>query len=165
MKEQPEVFSVQFLNVINYRFIRDNRLYLMLVLKGSVRLSVAGNTPLKVNKDQVQVINRNSDWQIEGDQDNITVVVAISPWWLFHSGEVLNHTHFSIGHHPSPGQARRLSQLISRIAILWLKKKRCLATGAQQGVTRHPVHSDPTLQVRASHGTGDRFYLADKQGG
>ncbi|EIV7777841.1 hypothetical protein NPX08_005419, partial [Escherichia coli] len=123
MKEQPEVFSVQFLNVINYRFIRDNRLYLMLVLKGSVRLSVAGNTPLKVNKDQVQVINRNSDWQIEGDQDNITVVVAISPWWLFHSGEVLNHTHFSIGHHPSPGQARRLSQLISRIAILWLKKK------------------------------------------
>lgn len=123
MKEQPEVFSVQFLNVINYRFIRDNRLYLMLVLKGCVRLSVAGNTPLKVNKDQVQVINRNSDWQIEGDQDNITVVVAISPWWLFHSGEVLNHTHFSIGHHPYPGQARRLSQLISRIAILWLKKK------------------------------------------
>ena len=59
MKEQPEVFSVQFLNVINYRFIRDNRLYLMLVLKGSVRLSVTGNTPLKVNKDQVQVINRN----------------------------------------------------------------------------------------------------------
>ncbi|WP_058914016.1 helix-turn-helix domain-containing protein [Entomohabitans teleogrylli] len=122
MKEQPEAFSVQFLNVINYRFSRDNRLYLMLVLKGNVRLSVAGATPLKVNKGQVQVINRNSDWQLDGDQDNMVIVVALSPLWLFSGGEGLAHSHFSLGNTPSPWQASRLNQLISHIAILWLKK-------------------------------------------
>lgn len=122
MKDSVEAFSVQFLNIINYRIMRDNRLYLLLILKGDVRLTTENTAPLLLRKGQVQVINRNTDWQLDSNQDNIVIVITVSPLWLFSGGETLAHSYFRLENSTSPYLEAQLSQLISHIAIQWLKK-------------------------------------------
>lgn len=122
MKESVEAFSVQFLNAVNYRVMRDNRLYLVLVLKGNVRLTTQGAAPLLLHKGQVQVINRNTDWQLDSNQDNIVIVITISPLWLFSGGKALADGYFRLENGASPYLEAQLNRLISHIAIQWLKK-------------------------------------------
>ncbi len=122
MKESVEAFSVQFLNAVNYRVMRENRLYLMLILKGSIRLTTEMAPPVLLRKGQVQVINRNTDWQLDSNQDNIVVVITLSPLWLFGGGEALAHRYFRLENSTSPYLEAQLGQLIRHITIQWLKK-------------------------------------------
>jgi mannose-6-phosphate isomerase class I len=80
MNEQVEAFSVQFLNVIKQPFLPENRIQLILVLKGEITLTVEGGATLIMQENQSQVINCNNAWHVIGAEDNILTIVSISPF-------------------------------------------------------------------------------------
>ncbi|HEY4467786.1 MAG TPA: helix-turn-helix domain-containing protein [Klebsiella sp.] len=122
MSEQVEAFSVQFLNVISQCFTPENRIQLVLVLKGEVTLSVEGGTIQAMQENQPQVINCNNAWQVSGDKDNILAVISISPFLLFNQTSELSQSVFNIEEYQAPGQAGRIAERIRDIATWWLKQ-------------------------------------------
>jgi len=96
MKETLEEFSVQFLNVIYRRVVAQNSINIVLVLQGEIILTPEGETAQTLRENQLQVINRNQEWWLEGASDNIVVTIMISPLWLFGRGEDLTAHHFHV---------------------------------------------------------------------
>ena len=122
MQERVNEFLVQFLNIICQRFMPDSKMNLILVLQGEITLSINDNPPQVLKEYQLQAINRNAIWQIDGAQENIVVIITVSPLWLIGGDAALNQHLFTIDHDRSPFQASRLCALICHIATLWLKQ-------------------------------------------
>ncbi|MFD1802194.1 helix-turn-helix domain-containing protein [Mixta tenebrionis] len=121
MNEQPEEFSVHFVNVINQKFTPENRIHLILALQGEITLTQeSGVTQLRQN--QPQIINANSRWQIAAARDNILAIISVSPFLLFNRAGEFKQTAFNIEEHRAPTQAAQIAGRIKDIAILWLKK-------------------------------------------
>ncbi|HEE0070066.1 TPA: helix-turn-helix domain-containing protein [Citrobacter freundii] len=122
MNEQVEVFSVQFLNVIKQSFLPENRIQLILVLKGEITLTVEGKSTLTMQENQPQVINCNNAWHVTGVEDNILIIVSISPFLLFNQASELHQFIFKIQEYQFPDQARKIAERIKDIATFWLKQ-------------------------------------------
>lgn len=122
MNEQVEVFSVQFLNVIKQSFLPENRIQLILVLKGEITLTVEGKSTLTMQENQPQVINCNNARHVTGVEDNILIIVSISPFLLFNQASELHQFIFKIQEYQFPDQARKIAERIKDIATFWLKQ-------------------------------------------
>lgn len=122
MNEPVEVFSVQFLNVISQCFTQENRVQLILVLKGEITITVEGGATQIMLENQPQVINCNNAWHVSGNEDNILAIISISPFLLFNQAGELNPYFFNIEENKAPGQAVRIAERIRDVAILWLKQ-------------------------------------------
>lgn len=122
MNEQVEAFSVQFLNVIKQSFLPENRIQLILVLKGEITLAVDGGATLTMQENQPQVINCNNAWHVIGAEDNILTIISISPLLLFNQAGELSQFIFNINEHQTPAQAGKIADRIRDIATLWLKQ-------------------------------------------
>ena len=122
MHEQVEAFSVRFLNVISQRFSPENRIQLILALKGDITVTVEGAGAQTLQENQPQVINCNTSWQAGGEKENILAIISISPFLLFNQAGNLQQYMFNIEEYQAPGQAGRISERIKDIATLWLKQ-------------------------------------------
>lgn len=122
MKETLEEFSVQFLNVIYRRVVAQNSINIVLVLQGEIILTPEGETAQTLRENQLQVINRNQEWWLEGASDNIVVTIMISPLWLFGRGEDLTAHHFHVQNDRHSQPLTRIVDLIRQIATRWLKQ-------------------------------------------
>ncbi|WP_310607599.1 helix-turn-helix domain-containing protein [Buttiauxella brennerae] len=66
------------------------------------------------------MVNRNVNWQLSGEVDNIIIVVNVSPLWLFHREASIAKWNFNIEEHAYPWFISLIRQQIQDIATLWL---------------------------------------------
>lgn len=122
MKRGVEEYSVNFLNVLHYRFMAENSIALLLILQGEVALTVEGEPPQRLQENQLQVVNSQQNWQLSGDKDNIVAIISVSPLWLPGHAEIPGR--FAIKSEEHPGELAHIAGLIRRIAIRWLTQNR-----------------------------------------
>ncbi|WP_171034856.1 helix-turn-helix domain-containing protein [Klebsiella indica] len=122
MSELAEEFSLQFLNVISQSFPPENRLQIILILRGEVVLNLAGEAGQVLRDNEAQIINFNTAFRVSGERDNIIIIISISPFLLFNRPGGLNPFNFSIDAHRFPEQAAMIGERVKNVAMLWLKQ-------------------------------------------
>lgn len=114
-------YSVQFLNLSHYRPIPDNNLKLVLVLKGKITVTEPGKTT-QLSEGDLHIVNKDLNWQLDGNSDNIVNIVNISSIWLLQHFDDFNKWNFIIKSQKSIDEVKRLKSLMIQISILCINK-------------------------------------------
>lgn len=122
MRESLDEFTIEFMNIIRYRPLTSSSIHFLLVLKGTVTVREQGMEPCSLLPLQVYVINKNVSWQLDSETENITLVVSVTPIWLFHRADNFCSCTFSLENGADLHFNEQLAQCLLHIAIIGLKK-------------------------------------------
>ncbi len=114
-------YSVQFLNLSHYRPRPDNNLKLVLVLKGKVTITEPGKTT-HLSEGNVHIVNKDLNWQLDSNNDNIVNIINISSIWLLQHFDDFNKWQFVIKSQKSMDEVKRLKILMTQISTLCINK-------------------------------------------